>query len=350
MYRHTSAKIRNSATFIQNKVFLAAAVAAVVVSGILITTGQVSALFTFINGHMKLSGTVVGVHGAGFEIDTDGTAPFLIVVDEDTKFKKPYQQLADLEIGDTVKVKAHEKQGYVLAEMVDKLHNGGYGYGQDCEQLHLKDVYISAIDDDRMLLSRAGITFDVAYDDSTMFLGAELDELLPGDVVTVMGTDCGDEGYAANKVMLKHKPQIAECKERGSKYHVVHNAAYLLSHDEGGAYITINDVAVPAGEYKVYGVSYDNHADKSWDTSMHEQWYATGWHEGEQVFSSSETNDLPDGVNTNMTMIGNLAIEEGLDQLQLIHAAYPDPGYHSIVPACVIFEPVKTSPAARDQR
>ncbi len=329
-----------SAKTLHKKLFGTTALVVAMIAALIISTGQVNALFTFINGHIQMTGTVLQVHGSSFDVDTGGSHPFQVIVDDSTDYEEGFASLDDLEVGDSIRLMAREDQGNILAQSVSPLVGGGYGYGSGCEELNLNNVYVSAIEADRMVLSRANITFDVGYGDFTDIIGGSLEDIQVNDVITVVGSDCGDDGFEAARVILFNDAPIALCDSRSEQAFVVYNDVHLLSHDEGGAFSPVIDVDIPAGKYDVYGVSYDQHDINTWDTSVLEEWYVTGWSEGTQDYQSDATTDLPDNQNRNISQIGSAIMTDGFDQLQLVHAAFPEANYNSVLPECVIFEPV----------
>ncbi len=137
------------------------------------------------------------------------------------------------------------------------------------------------------------------------------------------------------------------CSAYGANSLTVHNELNLLSHDEGGAFIGPLDIDVPAGTYTVTGVSYDEHSAKpGQEDQINETWYVEGYKDGELVYTSGTTDDLPSDLDYNSTVIGSdVAIPE-LDSIRFAHAAFPDPLYESVVPSCVNFSEAQVQAVA----
>lgn len=314
--------------------------------GILYATGSVNALFTFLGSNLHFTGTVTEVGPSSFQLDKGGTYPFTIVVDGETNFNGTLSSLTDIQAGDSLRVRAREHQGTVLATSINSVQNGDYGYGGGCEAFRADELWISSIEDGVLFMSRANITFTVAYDGNTKVQpgNQSIEDLAVGDTVSVNGEDCDSSGILA-KVIHKNKQVLGDAKECEADENaiVITNTRTLLSHDEPSSRTPYVAVNVPAGTYDVYGVSFDNHSEASWDALTNERWFAEGRSSGSDAFTSDSTDDLPDDKDSNKTKIGSsVSMSTDLDELRFVHAAYPDPTYQSIIPQCIIFESIDT--------
>ena len=325
-----------------------------VLAAALAISGQASAFFSFIGGDLDFNGRVTQVNGSIIQIEKSGVYPLPVVVDTNSDFTGGYADINSVSVGDQVRVEAREDQGALLLESIEPVISAGYGYGTACEAFNIEGVTVSSIEDGAVYLSRAGITFYTSFDNNTVVLpgSQSIADLTVGEQITAIGQDCGQErlvgqtfirGATTSPTDPGGGPVVGNFTCEGITGYGLHNTQFLLSHDAGGAFTPAVDLAVPAGNYDVYGVSYDDHSNHAWDTLANESWRVEGWYNGSQVYSSNATNDLPDGIDRNTTLIGgNVAISE-LDQIRFVHNAYVDPTYQSILPECVIFVPTNAT-------
>lgn len=318
-----------------------------VLSLVLVASGRASALLSFIGNDLTFSGTVTQVNPTSFEVDKGGTYPFTIVVDSGTFYESPFTSVSDLSVGESVLVEAREDQGMLVANTVAPVTSDSYGYGGGCEPFEASEVWVSAIEDGVLFLSRANITFEVTYDGNTEVLPGEeqsVEDLEVGERIAIVGDDCDSDGgiYAItiirNGVTPPDGSEVSSCDAFDG--YVFSNSQVLLSHDEGGAFTPYIDIDLPAGTYNVYGVSYDNHSDNSWDTLTNESWYVEGMSGEETTYVSNSTDDLPDDLDFNETQIGSEVEIDELESLRFVHSAFVDETYQSITPLCVAFVPV----------
>ncbi len=318
-------------------------IAVIVMALMLLLSGRARSFLTFIGNDLTFTGTVTQVNPNSFMVDKGGTYPFTIVTDAATDYQNGLTRLADVSLGEKVVVEAREHQGMLLAEEVSPVIAGGYGYGAGCEAFEGSKLWVSAIEDGSLYLSRAGITFYVQYDGNTEVMPGEqsIYDLEVGETIAVSGEDCQGEGINAHRIIRANAPptEVTACTDLDG--HIIGNSQVLLSHDEYGAFTAPQMIDVPAGVYDVYGVSFDSHSENAWDTQDNERWYVEGWYNDEIVYTSDATDDLPDGIDSNVTMIGSSVYVSDMDALRFAHAAYVDPAYHSIWPECVAFVPVE---------
>lgn len=177
------------------------------VLGVLVlSTGQASAIFRFIgelDGNFTFNAVVVSVGTDSFEVDKGGTDMYTIVVDSKTNWQQGLDSISDLEIGDEVQVRSRENQGTLLAARVRLLEDSGYGYvASECSNLRLVNVWVSSIQSDQIVLSRANVSMYVKIDGDTDFRAGDFEDLTVGQIITVRGEDCGPGGFYANRVVL----------------------------------------------------------------------------------------------------------------------------------------------------
>lgn len=122
---------------------------------------------------------------------------------------------------------------------------------------------------------------------------------------------------------------------------------------------------IPAGAYRIVAHSYDDHTGKNNPTQLDERWqfWAYGLNQSDPVFYSNYTNDLPDDIDRNQTLLHDYvyfaepvsafryvhwAYSHGLEDLQFGKARFDDltaeqkkyVTWQSVVPDCIEFEPV----------
>lgn len=323
---------------------------AAILSLLLVFSGQANALLNFFNNDLTFTATVTQVGGSSFQVDKGGTYPFTIVSDSSTSYSGDLTGLADLEIGDNVLVASRESQGMLVANSVEPVTSDTYGYGSGCEVFQGSELWVSAIEDGILFLSRANITFEVAYDGNTEVMpgSQSVSDLTVGETIAITGSDCNADGLTADVIVRNMMPEVDPNAVSCSNYEgiITYNTQVLLSHDAGGAFTPLRDVTVPAGTYDVYGVSFDHHSSNAWDTHTNEAWYVEGYTSGGLSYTSMATADLPDGIDRNATMIGSgVTVASDIDQLRFVHNAYVDATYQSILPECVVFVP-QTTPVA----
>lgn len=95
-------------------------------------------------------------------------------------------------------------------------------------------------------------------------------------------------------------------------------------------------VVITAGEYDISLTSYDDHSEKDVQAQDQEEWYVI-FRAGEDVVAVSGTiPDLPEEQNWLTEQVNSrLSIPRDVDNVIAKHAAYPDPGIHSVIPSCM---------------
>ncbi|NNC91607.1 MAG: hypothetical protein HKN80_03850, partial [Acidimicrobiia bacterium] len=120
----------------------------------------------------------------------------------------------------------------------------------------------------------------------------------------------------------------------------------MLAWDAGKSTAGPVPLALPAGSWDVYLVSYDDHSNKTHQTQLDEQWYLQGWLGASTVFTTEATPDLPETTDVKEFFVGSLTTTQAIDQVLALHAAYPSDEPHSVAPLCAGFYPSGTSPVA----
>ncbi len=104
-------------------------------------------------------------------------------------------------------------------------------------------------------------------------------------------------------------------------------------------------VSLPAGEYKVTLVSYDNHSDKPTQYQPDESWFVILRDKNAHtVTTSNSINDLPSHIETLTQVVNsNLDVSSDIESVVAMHAAYPDLGNaNSIEAVCAAFDLIDT--------
>jgi hypothetical protein len=185
------------------------------------------------------------------------------------------------------------------------------------------------------------VPVEVHYDDQTDFRRGTFEDLLPGTELRIIGVDRTQLGYLyAERIVIVDNIGLDRCNSYGSNAFVVYNQSPLLANEVEGSTIGPINAPIPAGTYKVIGVSYDNHSSSDPDKAPKEQWFATGINDGSTTFTSGITKDLPNNKDFNATVVNPSITLTEIDQIQFKHAAYPDAKAQSIYPVCLVFKPL----------
>ncbi len=308
---------------------------------LLIGTGNASALFVFKGNDLDATGTVTSVDGASFDIETSGSDdPFTIVVNRRTKFSNGYNRLSDLQIGDAVRVKADREDGDFIASKV-RATSDPSSYGGSCDNFVLRTAVYTGPNGDSFYATKDGVQVRIYFDTSTEFRRGSAASLLPGTEIRVTGEDCTADGrLVASTIVIVDNIGLRTCRSYGRDAIVLYNQSPLIANDSAGASLPVQPATVPAGRYKLIGVSFDNHSgDGERDRAQKEQWYFTGLTSGAVTYTSGVTRDLPNNRDFNATVLAGNVTLPALDQIQLKHAAFPDANSQSIYPVCVVLQP-----------
>lgn len=331
-------------TVIRKKIIGTGALAIAVVAALFVSSGTAQALYRYVGSDLRGTGQVTQVGGSSFELTTSGsTWPFTMVVNEDTNYGGGYSSLADVKVGDEVRVAAERTSGDFQARSVRKIAQPDvYGNG-GCDRFVLRTGVFERPVGNFFYVNKDGLGVKVYYSNDTRVTGGRMADVLPGTEIVVTGEDCRSTGtLTAQRIQIVTNEALEACQDLGRNAIVVRNYSVLLAHDEGGIQTALLPAKVPAGRYNVYGVSFDNHAATPWDTEAHEQWRAKGYNAaGVEVFGTGVTNDLPTSANFNTTRIAqNANLTQALANVRLVHAVAPGTdGYQSVYPVCVAFVP-----------
>lgn len=100
------------------------------------------------------------------------------------------------------------------------------------------------------------------------------------------------------------------------------------------------DVSIPAGDYKVTLVSFDNHSDKPDQHQPNESWFvALRDASGGKVAASDAIRDLPSDIDTLTEVVNtSLRIDKGVRSAVATHAAFPADNPNSVRAVCAAFD------------
>ncbi|MFC1639089.1 Ig-like domain-containing protein, partial [Patescibacteria group bacterium] len=100
--------------------------------------------------------------------------------------------------------------------------------------------------------------------------------------------------------------------------------------------------SIPAGEYQVTLVSFDDHSNKPWQVQTQEQWYGLLKDaSGSTVAMTSTISDLAEDEDwLTETVDGGLVLETTVTSMSAIHAAYPTTNENSVYAVCAAFDVV----------
>ncbi|PID31962.1 hypothetical protein CR970_03075 [Candidatus Saccharibacteria bacterium] len=305
-------------------------------------SGTARALYRYIGSDLRTDGNVVSVGASSLELNTSGsTWPLTIIVDGSTSFAGGYSALSDVQPGDEVRVLANRDTGDFLASEVSKMPDPASYGNVPCDSFVISTATFERPVNDTLYVQKDGIGVRIQINQDTQVEGGTMEDVVPGTQIIVSGYDCRADGtLTAQTIQIVQNEALAMCNEFGPDSIVVRNYSVLLAHNQESMYSPMLPAAVPAGAYDVYGVSYDNHEQSPWDQSINERWKVHGYTGDSQNYVSMATDDLPDGVDFNQTMIGSdVQILQALDSVQLVHAAPVGSGYESVYPVCVAFVP-----------
>ena len=336
------------------KIIGTSVIAVALVAGFLVLSGRASALFRYIGSDLRATGKVQMVGTSSFELVTSGsTWPATIIVNGSTTYGGGYSAIGDVQAGDEVEVVANRTAGdFVALEVKEVPDPTLYGSGA-CDSFSLSTaVFERPINNQYFYAVKDNVGIKINIDADTQVVGGTYEDLLPGTQITVDGFDCRQTGIlTAQTVTIVSNAALDACNNFKPGSIVIRNRNVLLAHDAASAVTPHIDATVPTGQYKVYGVSFDNHSTSPWDTETNERWKAVGYNGNTAQFTSGVTNDLPNGVDYNTTTLNNGTAIGPLTSVQFVHNAVPGTqGYQSIYPICVVFEPVTVAAAPAPQQ
>jgi len=162
----------------------------------------------------------------------------------------------------------------------------------------------------------------------------------------------GAGGTATDSVLVKVEsaPNIPSCPlaNQAGRTIVNFNNKVIKSN---GSYTDARTGAVatniPAGNYDITLVSYDNHSQKN-QTQTQESWYLILRDaNGGTIANSSPISDLPDNQDLLVEKVdSNFPVSQAVKSVKGFHAAYPSSNANSVVPICAAFDEVSSPPQA----
>lgn len=311
-------------------------------AAIFISTGSAQALYRYIGADLRAAGRVNAVAASSFELVTSGsTWPYTMIVSGSTVYGGGYSSLASLQVGDEVSVVANRVSGDFTTVEVKKVPDPSTYGNAPCDSFVLSTAIFERPVNNTFYVVKDNIGTKVNYDGDTQVIGGVWDDLLPGTVVEIAGYDCRSTStLTAQTITIVTNAALEACNSFGEGAIVVRNQAVLLAHDATSAVTPFITATIPTGTYNVYGVSFDNHSTSPWDTDSSEQWRANAYNVSTLTYSSNVTNDLPNGIDYNTTLIGSAVSINQSNRVQLAHAVTPGTmGYQSIYPICAVFVP-----------
>ncbi len=334
------------------KTFGTSLLALVMVSVLLFSTGTAQALFRFIGAELRATATVTAVNASSLEVRTSGsTWPITLVANGGTSFGGGYTGLASVQPGDEVQVVADQTGGEFVALEVQKTTDPNLYGAAPCDSFVLSTAIYERPVNGTFYVVKDNVGIKINANNNSQVVNGSMDELVPGTEVVVSGYDCrSTQTLTAQTIEIVNNQGLALCDSYGASAIVVRNRSVLLANDVASATTGKISASVPAGRYRVHGVSFDNHSTSPWDTQANERWFAVGYQGATSATTTGATADLPNGVDYNETVLLDDVNITDLDSIELKHAAtIGAEGYQSVYPICVVFEPLDT-PAIIDER
>lgn len=324
------------------KIIGTSVIAVALIATFLTVSGKASGLFRYIGSDFKASGQVQTVNANSFELVTSGsTWPATMVVNAGTDYSGGYNVFSDVKPGDEVQVVADRSSGDFITLEVKKIPDPSVYGNASCDSFVLSTAVFERPVNDYFYAVKDNMGIKINYDNDTQVIGGTFDDLLPGTEIIVSGVDCrGSATLKAQSITIVENKALEACNSHKPGSIVVRNRTVLLAHDAASAKTPKIDVNLPAGQYKVYGVSFDNHSTSPWDNDANERWKVYGFNGNTQNYTSGVTDDLPNGVDFNETRLDPPTAIGPLTSVQFVHNATPGTqGYQSVYPICVVFEP-----------
>lgn len=128
------------------------------------------------------------------------------------------------------------------------------------------------------------------------------------------------------------------------RFNTTINGSYIRS-DKTEAEAKLGPIyaTIPAGDYRVTLVSYDDHFNKLTQVQLSEQWFVKiNNSAGDEIAVTNPIGDLPDSDDWKTELVNeNLNIPDEVSSLMAIHAAYPNnESANSIDPICAAFDEI----------
>lgn len=186
----------------------------IALSFLLLVTGKANAIFDLSRNNLRATGTIVDIGNDTFTMDTGGSEPpFDVVIVRQTNFRRPLQNINDLEIGDEVDVRARIRSAGVFeASRIELVEDADYGYGSgtSCERLRVSRAVVLSSTPSEVVVRRNNIDITVSINDDTRIRGYRNNRRVDvGDTVDIRGEDCGSAGFVADRIVIR-RPNVTE--------------------------------------------------------------------------------------------------------------------------------------------
>jgi len=117
---------------------------------------------------------------------------------------------------------------------------------------------------------------------------------------------------------------------------VTFNGTTLFSNAEPRA--LAHAVSIPAGEYQITSVTWDDHAAHGGQNQQLESVYYVFYYSNSEWVQSGITNDIPESVNSVTDAMGTFTFTKPLISINVGHAFSGSGGYQSVIPLCMKFK------------
>ena len=141
---------------------------------------------------------------------------------------------------------------------------------------------------------------------------------------------------------------LPECSVAQLNSIVVENNQVLFVSDSIGPVST----TIPAGEYTIDYLSYDDHAGHGGQNQLEEQWTFTAHNNSNALYTSNPTNDIAEEVDIVSGTFGTVTFTEDIDAITFDHniASWTNAnGPESVYPVCVSFTAVEKPACIHDE-
>ncbi len=131
----------------------------------------------------------------------------------------------------------------------------------------------------------------------------------------------------------------ATCSVTGANSFVVEGRQMMLVSDSIGPIAA----TIPAGEYTVDYVSYDNHTGHGGQNQNEETWTFTATNNNSEVYTSAPTADIPEETDIVTGSFGKVTLTDSVDAITFDHTVRSwndSTSPESVYPVCVSFTPV----------
>lgn len=141
-------------------------------------------------------------------------------------------------------------------------------------------------------------------------------------------------------------PEDSICRGAEGRIVVQFNQVLVANKSEEKATAGPFDVNVPAGTYRVWLSSFDNHLEKLHQVQPNESWFMVLQNDASQILATtSAISDLAQEEERLEELVEeNLALDEAVRKIIVKHAAFPSDNPNSITPVCAAFERKEEEP------